>query len=103
MADTKNNAEDFITRIFYQATCHYKSVNTTPSIIAIQCSICALLLILWKKINHPKSNSDSWLDSGSPSRSPRSPIRSMTVLLSLLRWRRSSRDKNGPCAAASTS
>lgn len=27
MADTKNNAEDFITRIFYQATCHYKSVK----------------------------------------------------------------------------
>ena len=27
MADTKNNAEDFITRIFYQATYHYKSVN----------------------------------------------------------------------------
>lgn len=27
MADTKNNAEDFITRIFYQATCHCKRVG----------------------------------------------------------------------------
>ncbi len=31
MADTKNNAEDFITRIFYQATCHYKSVTITQN------------------------------------------------------------------------